>query len=109
MSIVLTKENFKQEVLESELPVIVDFQAPWCMYCKRLASVIKKLEAELEGQVRIGTVNIDEQPELEEQFNIATIPSLILFHSGKHGETLVNPGSKAAIISWMADQGIKAA
>ncbi|MCH1941424.1 thioredoxin family protein [Holdemania massiliensis] len=106
MATVITKDNFDQEVAGSQLPVILDFQAPWCMYCRRLAPVIAKLEKELEGQVRFGTVDIDEQPELEERFDISTIPSLILFQAGKNGTTLVNPPSRGAIMNWLKEQGI---
>ena len=106
MATVITKDNFDQEVVHSDLPVMLDFQAPWCMYCRRLAPVIAKLEKELEGRVRIGTVDIDQQPELEEKFDVNTIPSLILFKQGVQGSTLVNPPSRGAIMSWPEEQGI---
>ena len=69
-------------------------------------SVYYAKEVEMEGKVRTGTVDIDEQPELEERFDISTIPSLILFQAGKNGSTLVNPPSRGAIMNWLKEQGI---
>ena len=100
----ITKDNFETEVLHSDLPILVDFQAPWCMYCKRLAPVMSKLENELD--FRFGSVNIDDHPELAERYNIDTIPSLILFKGDRISSPLVNPGSAHAIMSWLKEQGV---
>ena len=100
----ITKNNFETEVLQSDLPVLVDFQAPWCMYCKRLAPVMNKLENELD--FRFASVNIDDLPELAERYNIDTIPSLILFKGERISSTLVNPGSAAAITAWLKEMGL---
>ena len=94
----LTKENFEQEVLQSDRPVLVDFWAPWCVYCRRIAPVLDRMDGQ--SDVVIAKINIDEQPELEERFQVDTIPTLLLFRNGQAGEPLIAPGSKAQIVDW---------
>ena len=100
----ITKDNFEKEVLNSDLPTLLDFQAPWCVHCKRLAPVMAKLENELD--IRFGSVNTDEQPELAERYNIDTIPSLILFKGDFTSAPLVNPGSARVILNWLQEKGV---
>jgi thioredoxin 1 len=75
----------------------VDFWAPWCGYCRRIGPAVDALAAEYAGKVGVGKVNVDEQPELAEQFKVMTIPSLFVFQNGEHGEAIIAPGSKAQI------------
>ena len=96
----ITKENFAQLVEGAETPVLVDFWAPWCSYCRRIAPVVDQLAQQYDGQLVVGKVNVDEQPELEERFQVEIIPTLLLFRDGKAGEPQVNPGSKAQIVYW---------
>lgn len=78
----ITKENFEAEVLNSDKPVIIDFWAVWCGPCKMVAPTFEALSAEL-PDVKFGKVNVDEQPELAQQFKVMTIPTFILLKNGQ--------------------------
>ena len=96
--VILTKENFKDEVLNSDIPVLVDFWATWCGPCMMLSPVIEEIAKELAGTVKVGKVNVDEQPELSAQYQIASIPTLLLFKNGKVENTAVGFMPKQAIM-----------
>lgn len=100
----ITKENFSTEVVKAQRPVLVEFWAPWCGYCRRLTPVLNRLSEKLEGEITIGEINVDEEPELEEQFGVSIIPTLYLFKNGKPGEKLVAPSSQAFIENWIKEQ-----
>ena len=99
----LTSNNFQEHTNQNTTPIIVEFWAPWCGYCRRLGPVIDQLEEDLQGTVAIGKVNLDDEPELAEKFDVDTIPSLLMFKDGHHSELLVNPGSKAEIQKWIKE------
>ena len=82
MEIMLTGENFETEVLKSELPVLVDFFADWCGPCKMLSPTIKQIAEEYAGKVKVGKVNVDDERELAEEYDIMYIPTLIVFKNG---------------------------
>ncbi|MDY6313712.1 MAG: thioredoxin [Clostridia bacterium] len=81
--IAITKQNFEEEVLNSDIPVIVDFWAVWCGPCQMLAPVIAELSEELSGKVKVGKVNVDEEQELALRFGVASIPTVMLFENGR--------------------------
>lgn len=79
----LTKENFKEEVLESPVPVLVDFWASWCGPCRMIAPTVEEIAKEYEGKIKVGKVNVDEQGDLASEYDIMYIPTLIVFKNGK--------------------------
>lgn len=79
----LTDQNFEQEVLHVDLPVLVDFWASWCGPCQMLAPVIAEIAEEYAGKVKVGKVNVDEQPNLANRYGIASIPTVMLFKNGE--------------------------
>lgn len=96
--ITLTKENFEAEVVNSDKPVLVDFWASWCGPCRMLSPVVDEVAEEVSA-VKVGKINVDEQPELAAKFGVMTIPTLIFFKEGKIVETSVGVKPKKAIIS----------
>ena len=81
--IILTAENFEQEVLKSATPVLLDFWATWCGPCRMLAPTIAKIAEEQEGKIKVGKIDVDEQPELAIRYGIASIPTLKVFKNGQ--------------------------
>ena len=80
--IVLTSDNFETEVIASDIPVLVDFWAPWCGPCKMLGPVISQIAEENEGKIKVGKVNVDDEEELAMQYGIQSIPTVLLFKGG---------------------------
>ena len=97
MEITLTKTNFEAEVLKSEKPVLVDFWAPWCGPCRMLAPVLAEVAAEKGDKIKVGKVNVDENPELAAQYGISGIPAMLLFKDGKIAATSVGFKPKAEV------------
>ncbi|MGB9911551.1 MAG: thioredoxin [Microgenomates group bacterium] len=79
----LNQNNFSKEVLESEIPVLVDFWAPWCGPCQMAGPVLEELAKEFEGKVKFTKVNVDEEPQLASNYGVMSIPTVVLFVQGK--------------------------
>ena len=103
----VTKENYEEKVLRSEVPVLVDFWAPWCGYCRRIAPALGMIADAMGPRLAIAKLNVDELPELSEQYGVDTIPMLTLIKDGQVlGENLINPASKDEIMAWLRQNGI---
>ena len=100
--IVLTEQNFEQEVLKSDIPVLVDFWATWCGPCRMLAPTIAKIAEEQEGKIKVGKIDVDEEPELAAKYGIASIPTLMVFKNGVVAKTSIGVIPKAAIEALLA-------
>ncbi len=91
-------QNFQQDVLEQEIPVLVDFFATWCGPCKMLAPVLEELDAEYGGRVKIVKIDIDKHIELARQFRVATVPTMMIFENGEPKETIIGYHSKEELV-----------
>lgn len=103
----MNKAQFEQSMHE-EKPVLVDYWAPWCVYCRRIAPAYEKIAEEYGDQLVIGKVNIDEESQLAEAEKIEVIPTLVLYRDGKAVDSIVAPDSKAAIERFIQDAMEKA-
>ena len=99
----LNENEFSNEVLNSELPVIVDFWAEWCAPCKMLTPILEELSNEMNSRVSFVKVNLDENQDLAMKYSIRSIPSLLIFKEGKHVDTKVGLSSKEDLESWISE------
>lgn len=95
----VNSSNFSTEVLESDIPVIVDFWAPWCAPCKALSPVLDAAASELSGRAKVVKVNVDDCPDLAGQFGVRGIPTMICFEGGEPKDQLVGAVAKDAILN----------
>ncbi|MEP7146818.1 MAG: thioredoxin [bacterium] len=97
-SIELTDANFEQEVLKSELPVLIDFWAVWCGPCKMIAPIVEEIAAEFDGKVKVGKLDIDNNQQVSVKYGIRSIPTLLIFKDGKIADQIVGAVPKSAIV-----------
>lgn len=89
-----TDQNFDQDVLQSRIPVLVDFWAPWCMPCRVVSPTIEELGKEYVGKVKVGKLNVDENPKTAGTYGIMSIPSILIFKNGKPVKTMIGAQGK---------------
>lgn len=94
----ITSANFESEVLHSDKPVLLDFWATWCGPCRMLSPIVDEV-AEGRGDIKVGKVNVDEQPELAGQFDVMSIPTLLVFENGKLVNRAVGARPKSGVLS----------
>lgn len=94
----LTDKNFESEVLGSNLPVLVDFWAPWCGPCQMIGPVIEELAKEYKEKIKVGKLNVDKSPKMAQKYGVMSIPTLILFRGGKEVKRLVGLQSKENLV-----------
>ena len=104
MEIELYKETFEQEVLQSDIPVLVDFWATWCGPCKMIAPIVKEIADEYDGKILVGKVNVDEEPDLTMQYNVSSIPTLMVFKNGQLVNKAVGYREKDEILKMLKDR-----
>ena len=97
-TITLTEDNWANEVLNSSVPVVVDFYAPWCGPCRVMNPIVTELAADFEGAIKVGKLNIDEDGQLATVYRIEAIPTLLLFSDGKVVERLVGVVPKSVLV-----------
>ena len=97
--VILTKNNFEEEVKKSDIPVVVDFWATWCGPCKMLSPVLASLADEYDGKIKVGKVNVDEEMALAVEYGIEVIPTLFFFKDGEMKKKSVGLMTKAEIVN----------
>ncbi|CAM3237163.1 thioredoxin [Prescottella defluvii] len=102
-TITINDDSFKQEVLDAEKPVLVDFWATWCGPCKMVAPVLEEIAGEHADKLTVAKLDIDQNPGAARDFQVMSIPTMILFQGGKPVKTIVGAKGKAALLKDLAD------
>ena len=101
--IAMNQDLFNQYVMEGSKPVLVEYWAPWCVYCRRIAPALKKIDQQFSDKLVVAQVNIDDEPALAEKERIEVIPTMVLYENGVALGSIVAPESKARIEEFIAD------
>ena len=99
----MNNELYRKTLAESEKPVLVEFSAPWCSYCRKIEPALKKIDQQYADVLTIGQINIDDEPALTQQENIELIPTLLIYKGGKAVGSIVAPDSKAKIDAFIQE------
>ena len=99
----VSDDQFENEVLKSDGPVLVDFWAEWCGPCKMIAPSLEEISVEMAGKVKVAKVNIDENPEIAAQYGVRSIPTLAMFKAGEVADIKVGAAPKTALTSWISN------
>lgn len=94
-------KNFHEVVLQSEIPVLVDFYADWCGPCKMMSPILEELSQEFDGKIKIVKINVDNNPELSSKYGVMSIPNMIIFENGRQKENIVGARSKQDLIQYL--------
>lgn len=97
----ITKNNFEQEVLKSKEPVLLDFWASWCGPCRMVSPTVEEISEEVQGKVKVGKINVDEESELASQFRVMSIPTLVVMKDGKVSSTAIGVRPKKDILKML--------
>jgi thioredoxin 1 len=105
----ITDESFDKDVLQSGVPVLVDFWAEWCGPCKQIAPALEQISDELGGQVVVAKLNIEESPTTPSRYGVRGIPTMMLFKGGQMASMKVGAMPKQKILEWLSEAGVQAA
>jgi thioredoxin 1 len=94
----ITDTNFEQEVLKSDVPVLIDFWAIWCGPCRVIAPVVEEIAGEYEGKLKVGKLDVDNNPQTAVKYGIRSIPTLLIFNKGEVSEQMIGALPKAQIV-----------
>jgi thioredoxin 1 len=103
MALTFTEENFTQEVIESQIPVLVDFWATWCGPCKMISPIVEQISVEMAGKAKVGKIDVDENNSLASQYNVRSIPTLLFFKGGQVVDAIIGATSKDVITQKLND------
>jgi thioredoxin 1 len=101
--VTITQDTFKKEVLESDIPVLVDFWADWCVPCKMVAPILEEISDDYQGKIKIGKFNVDQGADIAAQYNVVSIPTMLLFKNGEVVDQKIGAGSKKDIEALFLD------
>lgn len=96
--VILNDDNFEQEVIKSDVPVLIDFWAEWCMPCKMIAPIVEELANEYQGKLKVGKLDVDSNPQVSMKYGIRSIPTLLIFKNGQPVDQIIGAVPKKVIL-----------